>query len=138
MHQARGTFDVKVSPLAEDAVGKATGVGRLQLDKRFHGSLQASSVGQMLASGNGRTFGAYVAIEKVKGNLDGRTGTFDLVHHARMNGGVPEAWTVSVVPGSGTGELEGISGAMVIEITDGVHHYEFSYAIEGRGGAAAP
>jgi len=133
MHQARGTFDVKVSALAEDDVCKATGVGRLQLDKQFHGSLQAIGVGQMLASGDGRTYGAYVAIEKVEGSLGGRAGTFALVHHARMNEGVPEDWMVTVVPGSGTGELAALTGSMRIDIADGEHRYVFDYALDANG-----
>lgn len=137
MRQAMGTFDVKVSPLPGDEEGEATGIGRMQLEKQFHGALEASGSGQMLASGDGRMYGAYVAIEQIDGRLDGRVGAFALVHHARMNGGLPEGWTVSVVPGSGSGELAGISGSMAIEIADGVHRYVFDYVIDGEGGAPA-
>jgi hypothetical protein len=40
--------------------------------------------------------------------------------------------TVSVVPDSGTDGLAGLSGTMTITITDGVHHYDLSYAFGGR------
>lgn len=130
MHQARGTFEVTVTPLAAEAGDAAKGIDRMRLDKRFHGSLEATSVGEMLALGDGRRFGAYVAIERVEGVLDGRKGGFALVHHARMNEGVPEDWTVTVVPGSGSGELAALSGRMRIDIADGEHRYAFDYGLE--------
>src|SRR5450756_2145901 len=47
-----GHFDVKVLPQpAEDAGG--AGIGRMLLDKQFHGALEATSKGQMLAFGTG-------------------------------------------------------------------------------------
>jgi hypothetical protein len=40
--------------------------------------------------------------------------------------------TLTVVPDSGTDELEGIAGTMQISIEDGRHAYEFEYALSGR------
>lgn len=138
MFEVAGTFEVKVTPQPADAVGAAAGIGRLALEKRFLGPLEATSRGEMLASGDGSRDGAYVAVETVDGCLDGRRGRFALVHHALMRDGTPEAWTVTVVPGSGTGELVGLSGSMRIDIADGVHHYTFRYTLgagtDGDGG----
>ena len=36
---------------------------------------------------------------------------------------------ITVVPDSGTGELEGIRGSMLIDVVDGVHSYEFTYEL---------
>jgi hypothetical protein len=36
---------------------------------------------------------------------------------------------VQVVPGSGSGELEGINGRMTIIVTDGKHAYDFQYSL---------
>ena len=45
---ARGTFEVKLNPQApEDTVGDPT-VGRMSIDKQFHGDLEGASKGQML------------------------------------------------------------------------------------------
>jgi hypothetical protein len=126
--QATGTFDVKVAPQKPDnAPAQASGVARLSLDKQFHGDLEATGQGEMLASGDGTQSGAYVAIEKVTGSLHGRSGSFYLVHRALMVQSTPQEWTVVVVPDSGTGALQGISGAMRIEITEGKHFYHFDY-----------
>jgi hypothetical protein len=70
----------------------------------------------------------YVAIEQVTGKLAGHAGSFALQHMGVMeNGGYK--LTVAVVPGSGTGELAGISGAMTIIIASGKHSYTFEYAL---------
>lgn len=129
MH-ALGTFEVKVQPqTADNPPARASGLGRLSLDKLFHGDLEASGQGEMLASGDATTSGAYVALEKIAGTLHGRSGSFVMVHRALMVRGTPREWTVTVVPDSGTSALEGLSGSMRIAIADGKHSYDFSYAL---------
>lgn len=129
--QASGKFDVKVAPQAPDNdQARASGLVRLSLDKRYHGALDATGQGEMLADGDGsKQDGAYVAMERVAGRLDGREGGFVLVHRALMRNQVPEEWTVVVVPGSGTGALEGIEGAMRIRFEGKQHLYEFEYML---------
>lgn len=36
---------------------------------------------------------------------------------------------VDIVPGSGSGQLDGIHGKMTIRIEAGVHHYELDYSL---------
>ena len=129
MTRAAGPFDVKVTPQSSDP-GSDPAIGRMLLDKKFHGDLEATSRGQMLAAGTGIEGSAgYVAIEKVDGTLHGRHGTFILQHSGTMTRGAP-GLTIRVVPDSGTGELEGISGTMSITIAaGGAHSYDFDYAI---------
>jgi hypothetical protein len=67
-------------------------------------------------------------MEKVTGTLDGKAGSFVLMHSATMTEKVP-ALTVTVVPGSGTGELVGIAGTFTIVIADGKHSYELDYSL---------
>jgi hypothetical protein len=69
-----------------------------------------------------------VAIEKVTGTLQGRSGSFILHHTGIMTRGVPEL-TISVVPDSGTDQLAGIAGKMNIIIKDGKHSYDFEYTL---------
>src|SRR5271170_4866113 len=123
---ASGTFEVKLKPQVDENVGDPT-VGRMSIDKQFHGDLEATSKGQMLAvQGGVKGSAGYVAIERVIGALGGHTGTFALQHTGTMNRGVP-GLDVTVVPDSGTGELAGLSGKMMISIADGKHFYEFNY-----------
>jgi hypothetical protein len=125
---ASGTFEVKMKPQTDENVGEPT-VGRMSLDKQFHGDLEATSKGQMLAvRADVPGSAGYVAMERVIGTLAGRTGTFALQHTGTMNRGVPEL-SVTVVPDSGTGELVGLSGKMTINIAEGKHSYEFEYML---------
>ena len=125
---ASGPFEVKLNPL--DAYNKDDpGFGRRSIDKRFHGDLSAVSRGEMLSVGSAQGSGGYVAIERVTGVLHGREGSFALQHNATMTQGVPYL-NIIVVPGSGTGELAGLSGTMKISIAPGgAHSYEFDYAL---------
>ena len=129
MAKASGTFAVKVSPQAPDE-GDTSGVGRLLLDKEFQGDLAATSKGQMLAVGTAVEGSAgYVAMEQVKGSLNGKNGSFALQHFGKMTRGTPEL-NVTVVPDSGTEELTGLAGKMQIIIADGSHSYEFEYELD--------
>lgn len=126
---ARGTFEVKLNPQAPvEGVGDPT-VGRLSLDKQFHGDLEGTSKGQMLAvQGGVQGSAGYVAMERISGTLRGRTGTFALQHSGTMDRGAPTL-SITVVPDSGTGELAGIAGTFTIDISDGKHAYGFEYTL---------
>ena len=127
-NHASGTFDVKMSPQTDDQVGDPT-VGRMALDKQFHGDIEGTSKGQMLAvSSEVPGSAGYVAMERVIGTLQGRKGTFALQHSATMTRGTPQL-SITVVPDSGTDDLVGLAGNMTINIADGKHSYEFDYTL---------
>jgi hypothetical protein len=129
---AQGTFDVNVIPQPPEDKTEGSGLGRMLLDKHFHGDLDASSQGQMLTGMTGvKGSGAYVAIERVTGTLHGHSGSFILYHLGTMVRGVPQM-SVTVVPDSGTGELVGIAGTMTITIAEGNHSYDFAYSLESH------
>lgn len=129
---ARGTFDVKVTPAPSGDNDKAPAFGRLRLDKRFHGDLDATSIGEMMAAGTEVQGSAgYVALERVTGTLNGRRGTFVLQHSGSMQGGSMQL-IIGVVPDSGTDQLVGLSGTMGITIApDGTHSYDLEYSLPG-------
>ncbi len=129
MGNASGTFEVviKPEPLSEVAAGAA--LGRMSLDKCYHGALEATSRGEMLsAMGAVQGSAGYVAIERVTGVLDGREGSFYLQHSGTMTRGAP-ALSVNVVPDSGTGQLAGLRGTLRIRIEEGRHFYDFDYQL---------
>jgi len=127
-NHASGPFDVKVTP--QDDKSDDPLLGRMSLDKQYHGDLEGTGKGQMLTAGTAiKGSGAYVAIEKVSGSLKGRSGTFVLQHTGSMAGGNFHL-DVTVVPDSGTGQLQGISGKMnIIIASGGKHSYEFEYSL---------
>jgi len=122
---AAGEFDVQLTPTgAADAF-----VGSMAISKVFRGDLVATSTGQMLASGTpARGSGGYVAMEHVSGTLAGRSGAFALQHSGTMDGGTATL-SVTVVPGSATEELTGLTGSMTIQVEDGKHFYSFRYVL---------
>lgn len=129
MH-ASGTFDVKLAPQPAAPGIEAAQLGRMTIDKRFHGDLAGTSLGEMLSAGTPQGGSAgYVAIERVTGTLHGRTGSFVLMHFGLMDRGTPSL-RVTVVPDSGTGELAGLKGELAIRIEQGRHQYTFDYTLE--------
>ena len=104
-------------------------LGRARFDKQFRGALEATSRVEMLSvRSEGTQSGAYVAVERISGSLDGKRGSFALVHLGLSDRG-ERSLTVQIVPQSGTGELRGIRGRMSIEITDGQHFFELDYEL---------
>ena len=127
-HHVSGPFDVKVTH-QDDSSGDPL-LNRMTLDKQYQGALEATGMGQMLTAGTEvKGSGAYVAIEKVSGTLEGKKGTFILQHTGTMTRELPHL-AIIVVPDSGTGELEGISGKMMIKFAEGgKHFYELEYTL---------
>jgi Protein of unknown function (DUF3224) len=125
-HHARGTFEVKMQPLGASDV---PGVARFSSEKTIHGDLEATSKGEMYTAGDPKAGAAgYVAIESVTGKLDNKSGGFVLQHFATMDS-TGRSMIVKIVPGSGTGELAGISGTFTIIIADGKHSYDLEYQL---------
>ena len=90
MMHAKGTFDVKMVPQGTEDKAEGSTLGRMSLDKAFHGDLDGTGKGQMLtALADVKGSGAYVAIERVTGSIHGRRGSFALVHRGVMAGGSP-------------------------------------------------
>jgi hypothetical protein len=129
MH-ASGTFEVKLNvQKADNKEAESAGIGRMSLDKRFQGDLEATSAGEMLGVRTEVAGSAgYVALERVNGTLHGRMGAFALQHSGTMTRGEAQM-SVTVVPDSGTERLAGIAGKMTIKIEGGKHFYEFEYTL---------
>ena len=131
MNHATGPFEVKLAPQnADNPQAQAAGMGRMSLDKQFHGDLEAMGQGEMLSVlDRSKGSGGYVAMERVTGTLQGMEGSFVLQHNATMNRGAAKM-EITVVPDTGTGQLAGISGSMTIRIEDGKHFYDVDYALD--------
>ena len=124
---ASGTFEVKLVPVEAQSIDPS--IGRMTGEKQWGGDLIGASKVEMLTGGDLKTGSAgYVGMEKFTGTVKGRKGSFILQHSATMNAGQGDL-NITVVPGSGTEELKGISGKITIKIEGGKHFYEFEYTI---------
>ena len=129
--RATGTFDVKITPQASDLAPEGPNLGRMSLDKQYHGDLDAAAKGEMItAAGMAvKDSAAYSAVERVSGSLHGKKGSFALQHTGIMTRGTPSL-NVTVVPDSATGDLAGLTGRMDIIIEGKLHSYVFEYEIQ--------
>jgi hypothetical protein len=126
---AKGTFTVEMKPQSEPDTADGVSLGRMRLDKRFEGDLAGTGQGEMLTALTPiKGSAGYVAIERVVGTLQGRSGSFVFQHSGTMNQGA-QRLAITVVPGSGTGALAGLSGSFKIDIVEGRHFYEFEYSL---------
>ena len=128
---ATGTFQVTVTPHDTDETSEGMTLGHSILTKELQGDLEGSAEGAMLTALTPEEGSAgYVAIELVRGTLNGRSGTFLLQHHGLMDQGVQNL-SITVIPGSGTGELTGIRGTMTLDLTEAERGYELRYTLPG-------
>lgn len=122
---AEGSFEVTLTPVsaADDPYA------RMSIKKAYEGPLEGVGAGEMMTGGvPDQECRVYVALETVSGTLDGREGSFILVHRGTMAHQTRNL-EVTVVPGSGEGELEGITGEMQIDVENGKHLYTFRYQL---------
>ena len=127
MNKIQGAFSIQLKPQAASSGLENASIGRQIFDKQFRGDLEATSQGEMLSCmGHVQGSAGYVAIERVTGTLQGKQGSFALMHMGTMNRG-EKGLKIHVIPDSGTEQLQGLQGNMDIQILDGQHFYEFEF-----------
>lgn len=123
--QAKATFNV--DSWDEESTEEVEGAtfGRARLTKTFTGAVEGTSTAVLLTATTSAGPAAYTAQEWFTGTVDGRKGTF-----ASQHGAVTDTVEWTIVTGSGTGDLEGISGTATLTIADdGTHHFTLTYAL---------
>jgi len=114
----------------EEAYAEADGVelSRVHISRTFTGDLEGESAAElMIAKSEGG--GGYLGHDRIAGTLAGKTGTFVFQHTGLMGpDGVTNTGTI--VPGTGTGDLEGISGeGTMLADDDGNHTLTLTYEL---------
>ena len=117
----------------EPEITTALPVGHAHMRKTFQGGLEGRAVTQFTSAFDITTgIGTYLAMESVEGVLDGRSGAFNLVHSATTDGVSEHRLNefMMIVPGSGTGELAGLTGTGTMRVDeDGSHHLDLDYEL---------
>jgi hypothetical protein len=93
--------------------GRGPATGRTLIRKTYSGPLAGTAVAELLTT-QGESGAAYLAQERVVGELEGRAGSFVLQHGASGGDGQEMRQWAFVVPGSGTGGLAGLSGTGIV------------------------
>jgi len=117
-----GTFEVQLEPQKDERAP----VGRMLITKKYTGGLVGSGIGQMISKRTENGVAAYFAVEEFEGTLNGKEGTFTLIHQGHMSS-TSQSLDVQILEGSGTGELKNIRGDLSIIPTEGRHDYELKY-----------
>jgi hypothetical protein len=99
----------------------------------FSGGIEGEAACQQLVAYSGDTYASFVGLHQFTGSLEGRSGSFVLQSSGTYADSTARA-TWFVVPGSGTGELAGLSGQG--SYTAGHQDYpnvpyELEYELEG-------
>lgn len=127
MQHARGTFEIVMTPAAS-ADSAPDAPGRMTLAKTYRGGIEGTGTGEMLASMGADQSGGYIAMERIRGTVNGRQGAFTVLHRGLMDRGANDL-SIVVVPGSGAGELAGITGVYHLTVEGGVHRYDLEYSL---------
>lgn len=131
MATVKGTFTVDSwDPTTYDEAAGAK-LARVVVTKTFYGDLEGgTSVTHILTAEADRLESmAYVGFERFTGKVDGKAGTFVLMHSATsLDGDNTLRWTI--LPGSGSGELAGITGEGQITVdADRTHRFSLGYEV---------
>jgi hypothetical protein len=125
--RAISSFDVTGwdhSPYDDGIPGPS--LSRAKVRKAFRGDLVGESTAELLmcqADAADLNAGAgYIGSERVVGKLAGREGSFVIQHWGVSGGGLEPRTAGHIVPGSGTGELVGLTGEVQIMVGAGGEH----------------
>jgi hypothetical protein len=111
--------------------GVGATLSRARVAKTFHGEIEGTSVAELLlAQAHDTASRAYVGFERITASINGRLGSF-VLHHTATASGFGHAVSWSIVPDTGTGGLERISGeAQIIQTSNGGHEITLDYELE--------
>ena len=118
---ANGTFEVDLTP--QEDIGFPA--GRMLIKKTYQGDMNGSGTGQMISKRTESGAAVYYAIEEFSGSVKGKVGGFTLVHSGLMSKD-SQSLEITIVEGSGSGELQDITGSMLIVQDANGHRYELT------------
>jgi hypothetical protein len=120
-HHATGRTDVKAFvPKAFDEPADGSALVEIQLSETFSGDIVGEGTARAIEASRKDGSATLVGLERVRGSIAGRQGTFLLqVSATVVDKQMRARW--SVVPGSGTGDLRGLRGDGGFQAQLGAH-----------------
>ena len=122
---ANGTFEVDLTPQEDEG----SPAGRMLIKKTYQGDMKGSGTGQMISKRTQNGAAVYYAIEEFSGSVKGKTGGFTLVHSGHMSKD-SQSLEITILEGSGSGELQDITGSMLIVQDANGHRYELTFELQ--------
>ncbi|MBT0772517.1 DUF3224 domain-containing protein [Kineosporia sp. J2-2] len=119
--------------------GDGPAMSQVLVEKTFTGRMSGTSTARVLTAGS-ETGQGYIGSERFEGTIDGRTGSLTYQHGGIMDGAEGSTFG-TIVPGCGTGELEGVRGGITFwhdEAGATVTLRVAQWGDAGRGGPAEP
>jgi hypothetical protein len=108
---------------------EGTALSRVHISRTFTGDLEGSGTAEILIA-KSEGGGGYTGHDLITGTLQGKSGGF-VIQHAGIMGPEGISNTGTIVPGSGTGELDGITGeATLLADDDGNHTLTLTYELD--------
>jgi hypothetical protein len=108
--EAKGDFEV--TSWSEEPAPGLEGTSKVtvaRIGQRYTGDIEADTVSDLVMTYREDGTADYLGFQRVLGHFDGRKGSFVLQATGTFDGGEATT-TLSVVPGSGKGDLAGLSG----------------------------
>ena len=114
----------------ERSVGDGPLLTRTKATQAYQGAISGQGIVEYLMCAGADGWSHFVGFESITGTVDGRVGSF-IIEHVGVYSGEPRSqWTV--VPGSGTGALEGIAGKGSYAASNGIMEVQFDYELLER------
>ena len=108
--QAKATFGIKSwDEKTYNEIDEGPKLTRASVTKSYQGDVDGEGKLEYLMMYRTAGSASFMGLERVTGSVGGRSGSFVLQHSGTFEDGVAKV-TLSVVPGSGTGDLRGMSG----------------------------
>jgi hypothetical protein len=115
MTKAKGSFEL--ASWDEDTyeeMDNGAKLTRASVTQTFSGGAEGDGAAQWLMAYRPDGTAHFVGLQRITGTIDDRKGTVVLETIGDFDGKVA-TWTATVVPGSGTGDLEGLTGGGTFE-----------------------
>lgn len=102
-------------------------LSRITVKKSFDGEVRGESVGELLMCASADGAAGYTIMDRFTVEIENRKGSFVAIH-----GGMTDEMKASgkIVPGSGTDDLEGISGTLEFKSDENGKRIILDYSLE--------
>ncbi|HUR98796.1 MAG TPA: DUF3224 domain-containing protein [Pyrinomonadaceae bacterium] len=112
--KVKSSFKITAWEPVTDENDEIADIARARIRKEFAGDMTGTSVANAILYQTPVQSGGYSAIERITATIGDRVGTFVVQHSGIRDAEGKGPFYGDIVPGSGTGDFEGVIGSMQI------------------------